>query len=78
MRRSVRMYAPREAREDTVLFPALRGVVSKHEFAALGEDFDKREHQLFGEDGFEKMVGQVAAIEETLGIQDLAQFTPRL
>jgi len=44
----------REAREDTVLFPALRPIVSKNEFAALGEDFEKKEHQLFGEDGFEK------------------------
>jgi hemerythrin-like domain-containing protein len=73
----IRMYSPHEAREDTVLFPALRGVVSKNEFDALGEDFEKKEHQLFGEDGFEKMVDRVASIEKTLGIYDLAQFTPR-
>jgi hemerythrin-like domain-containing protein len=77
MRQFVRMYEPHEAREDTVLFPALRDVVSKHEFGALGEDFEKKEHQLFGEEGFEKMVDRVATIEKTLGIYDLAQFTPR-
>jgi hemerythrin-like domain-containing protein len=77
MRLFVRMYAPHEAREDTVLFPALRTVVSKHEFDALGEAFEKKEHQLFGEDGFEKMVDRVAAIEKTLGIYDLAAFTPK-
>ncbi len=76
MQQFVRMYNPHEAREDTVLFPALRGVVSKQEFAALGEDFEKREHNLFGEDGFEKMVDRVASIEKELGIYDLAQFTP--
>jgi hemerythrin-like domain-containing protein len=76
MRQFVRMYEPHEAREDTVLFPALRGVVSKNEFDALGEDFEKKEHQLFGEDGFEKMVERVASIEKSLGIYDLAQFTP--
>jgi hemerythrin-like domain-containing protein len=71
------MYRPHEAREDTVLFPALRQIVSKHEFAALGEEFEKKEHQLFGEEGFEKMVDRVASIEKALGIYDLAQFTPK-
>jgi len=78
MRQFIRMYAPHEAREDTVLFPALRTIVSRNEFDALGEDFEKKEHQLFGEDGFEKMVDRVASIERTLGIYDLAQFTPHL
>ena len=77
MQQFVRMYEPHEAREDTVLFPALRTVVSKHEFGALGEDFEKKEHQLFGEEGFEKMVNRAAAIEKALGIYDLAQFTPK-
>jgi hemerythrin-like domain-containing protein len=78
MHQFIRMYAPHEAREDTVLFPALREVVSKHEFAALGEEFEKKEHALFGEGGFEKMVERVAGIEKTLGIYDLAQFTPKV
>ena len=76
MHQFVRMYEPHEAREDTVLFPALRSIVSKHEFGALGEEFEKKEHQLFGEEGFEKMVDRVASIEKTLGLYDLAQFTP--
>jgi hemerythrin-like domain-containing protein len=78
LRQFNRMYAPHEAREDTVLFPALRRLVSKEEYAALGEDFEKKEHELFGEEGFEKMVDRVAAIEKTLGIYDLAQFTPKV
>ena len=73
----VRMYNPHEAREDTVLFPALRKIVTKSEYDALGEDFEKKEHQLFGEDGFDKIVDRVAAIEKKLGIHDLAQFTPK-
>lgn len=72
-----RMYGPHEAREDTVLFPAFRGVVSPREFAALGEEFERRENQLFGEDGFEKMVDRVAGIETRLGIYELARFTPK-
>src|SRR2546427_13113521 len=73
----VRMYAPHEAREDTVLFPALHKIVSRNEYDALGEDFEKREHQLFGKEGFEGMVPRVEQIEKQLGIYDLSQFTPR-
>jgi hypothetical protein len=71
------MYNPHEAREDTVLFPAFRKLVSSNEYNALGEDFEKKEHALFGDHGFEVMVDRVAAIEKTLGIFDLAQFTPK-
>src|SRR5437762_4462981 len=76
MRQFVRMYNPHEAREDTVLFPAFRGIVSAHEFDSLGEDFEKKEDELFGEDGFFKVVDRVAEIEKKLGIYELAQFTP--
>jgi len=72
------MYRPHEAREDTVLFPAFRKIVSHHEYDSLGETFEKNEHQLFGQDGFEKIVSQVAGIEKKLGIYELSQFTPRL
>jgi len=72
----IRMYRPHEAREDTVLFPAIRGIVSKHEFESMGDDFEKREHQLFGKGGFEVFVDRVGEIEKKLGIYDLGQFTP--
>ena len=77
MRQFIRMYNPHEAREDTVLFPAFRKIVSPHEFDSLGEDFEKKEDELFGEDGFEKVVDKVASIEKRFGIYDLAQFTPK-
>jgi hemerythrin-like domain-containing protein len=72
------MYRPHEAREDTVLFPALRKIISKNEYYALGEDFEDKEHELFGKDGFENMVGKVGEIEKQLGIYDLSKFTPLL
>ncbi len=77
LRAFVRMYEPHEAREDTVLFPALRRIVTANEYDALGDQFEDEEHRLFGEDGFEKMVDRVAGIEKRLGIYELAQFTPR-
>lgn len=63
---------PHEAREDTVLFPAFRTIVTPHAYDALGEAFEQREHRLFGEDGFEQIVDRVAAIEKRLGLYDLA------
>jgi hemerythrin-like domain-containing protein len=77
LRQFIRIYNPHEAREDTVLFPAFRGIVSASEYDALGEDFEKKEHELFGDDGFYGIVGRVVAIERPLGIYDLSQFTPR-
>jgi hemerythrin-like domain-containing protein len=74
----VRMYEPHEAREDTVLFPAFRKIVSKNEYAALGEDFEKKENQIFHGDGFEKNVDAVARIEKELGVYDLSLFTPSI
>ncbi|HRN46955.1 MAG TPA: hemerythrin domain-containing protein, partial [Niabella sp.] len=48
-----------------------------HEYDSLGEEFEKNEHRLFGENGFETMVEKVAAIEKSLNIYELAQFTPQ-
>jgi hemerythrin-like domain-containing protein len=73
----IRMYRPHAAREDTVLFPAFRGVVEQDEYDRLGDLFEKKEDSLFGEKGFERVVGRVASIEKVLGIYDLAQFTPQ-
>jgi hemerythrin-like domain-containing protein len=77
LRSFLRMYRPHEAREDTVLFPAFRSIVSPHEYDALGDDFEKKEDELFGDEGFFKVVDQVAELEKKLGIYDLAQFTPK-
>ena len=76
LRAFLRMYRPHEAREDTVLFPAFRSIVSPHEYDALGEEFEKKEDEQFGDEGFFKVVDQVAGLEKKLGIYDLAQFTP--
>ena len=37
----------------------------------------RNEDELFGDEGFFKVVDQVAALEKKLGIYDLAQFTPK-
>jgi hemerythrin-like domain-containing protein len=72
----IRMYRPHEAREDTVLFPALRKILPAKEIEELGERFEKEEHRVVGGEGFEKAVEQVAEIEKQLGIYELDKFTP--
>ncbi len=71
-----RMYRPHEAREDTVLFPALHGLVSKHEYDAMGEEFERIERKTFGGDGFDMAVDKVAELEKQFDIYDISQFTP--
>jgi hemerythrin-like domain-containing protein len=73
-----RMYAPHEAREDTVLFPALHKIVSEHEYDAMGEQFEKIERTTFGGDGFDIYLDKVERLEKQLDIYDLAQFTPHI
>ena len=77
MQSFITMYRPHAAREDTDLFPKLKDVVASNEYDAMAEEFEKKEHQLFGEDGFEKMAARVAKLEQRMGIHDLDQFTPR-
>ncbi len=71
----IRMFEPHEAREDTVVFPALRDVVPAKEFRDLAETFEDEEHRRFGQAGFQGVVDKVADIEKRLGIYDLSQFT---
>lgn len=77
MQAFITMYRPHAAREDTDLFPKLKTLVSGNEYDAIAEDFEKQEHKLFGDDGFEKMLARVAPLEQQIGIADLDQFTPK-
>jgi hemerythrin-like domain-containing protein len=74
----IRMFRPHEAREDTELFPAFRTLVSPEEYKRLGDQFEERKKQLFGKEGFEKIVNQVTEIEKQLNINNLSQFTPKV
>jgi hemerythrin-like domain-containing protein len=77
MRAYIRMYQPHSAREGSVLFAALHTVVPPKGYEEMGDKFEEIEHQKLGTNGFENAVNQVAAMEKTLGIYDLAQFTPK-
>lgn len=70
------MYRPHAAREDTVLFPAIRAVVGKKAYAELGEAFEDKEKTVLGDHGFERAVAEVAKLEQAFGLDDLAALTP--
>ncbi|HEX8786696.1 MAG TPA: hemerythrin domain-containing protein [Telluria sp.] len=69
------MYEHHTAREDTIVFPAWKDAMSGHAYHEMSERFEQIEHQMFGHDGFEDAVKQIAAIEAQMGLGDIAQFT---
>jgi hemerythrin-like domain-containing protein len=74
----IRMYRPHEAREDTVLFPAVRTILTPKQVESLGDRMEEDEHKVLGDEGFEKSVALVETLEKQLGIYDLSQFTPKM
>jgi len=48
--------------------------VGSSAYFELGDQFEDKEHELFGTDGFAGVVREVAGLEQELGIFDLAQF----
>ena len=71
----VLMYRNHAAREDTIIFPAWKQTMTGKQLDEIGDKFEDIEHEQFGEDGFEDAVKQISAIEGTLGLTDIAQFT---
>ena len=74
----IHMYSAHAAREDTVLFPAFKEVVGAKRYKELGEVFEEREHKMFGKEGFEGVLAQVADLEKQMGIYDLKVYTPKI
>lgn len=72
----VLMYQNHAAREDTIVFPAWKTHFTDKQLDELSDQFEEIEHKMFGKDGFEDAVAKIAAVEGTLGLTDLAQFTP--
>jgi hemerythrin-like domain-containing protein len=70
-----RMYEAHAAWEDTIVFPAWKQSLSKHELQEAGEEFEEIEKRQFKGDGFDMAVDQVAQIEQRLGLHDLGRFT---
>jgi hemerythrin-like domain-containing protein len=76
MQSFARMYAAHAAWEDTEVFPVYRGLFTEAQLDELGEKFEEQEHKLLGGAGFEGSLKEVGDIEKTLGVHDLAAYTP--
>jgi len=71
----VLMYRNHAAREDTIIFPAWKQTMTGKQLDEMNDKFEDIEHEQFGEDGFEDAVKQISAIENSLGLADISQFT---
>ena len=71
----VLMYRNHAAREDTIIFPAWKQTLTAKQFDEMNDKFEDIEHEQFGKDGFDDAVKQISAIENSLGLSDVAQFT---
>ena len=71
----VLMYRNHAAREDTIIFPAWKQTMTGKQLDEMNDKFEDIEHEQFGEDGFEDALKQISAIESSLGLSDIAQFT---
>ncbi|MFC3715550.1 hemerythrin domain-containing protein [Luteimonas soli] len=71
----VRMYQHHAAIEDTVIFPAWKQGITPARYRELSEEFEELEHKLFGEDGYDDAVKQVAEAERAFGLADLSALT---
>ena len=72
----VLMYQNHAAREDTIVFPAWKKNFSNKQLDEISDQFEEIEHKMFGKDGFEDAEKKISNIESSLGLNDLAQFTP--
>ncbi|HEY2407112.1 MAG TPA: hemerythrin domain-containing protein [Polyangiaceae bacterium] len=78
IRAYVRMSRPHEAREDTVLFPAMREIMTADTFSKLYDIFEEREQDELGGDGFSGIVSELTDLERQFGIHELDLFTARV
>lgn len=74
----IKMYRAHHSREDTEIFTEFSKLISKSEYEKLGKTFEDKEEELFGENGFKKILNKVIDIEKALKINDIGQFTPQL
>ena len=70
------MYENHAAREDPIIFRAWKTNFSNQQVDEISDQFEGIERKMFGKDGFEDAEKNISNIEDSLGLSDLAQFTP--
>jgi hemerythrin-like domain-containing protein len=72
-----RMYRAHSNREDTMLFPLVRGLITPRAYADLSSAVEKADGAVPANNGFDELIRKLANYENMLGIGDLAALTPR-
>jgi hemerythrin-like domain-containing protein len=71
-----RMMSRHMAWEESELFPAFFAMVSTKDYRDLSEIFARRQEQIFGCEGINAVISDIADMENTLGIHNVGGFTP--
>lgn len=69
------MYRPHMSREDTELFPRLYRIADEVKIRKIGENIRSAEQRSLGEKGFSGLLHDLAEVEQSLGIGDVAGYT---
>lgn len=73
-----KMYRYHSAWEDTVIFPAFDGLVSKNDLSDLAKVIEEEEKKILGASGFESFVKEIASVEKQLAVYDPSKWTAKL
>lgn len=76
LRAFVRMYRPHLARENTVLLPEFRDLVSSKDYTGMENSFKSEDSRRQKEKGVENVMSLVGMLEGSLGISDIAHYGP--
>lgn len=77
IKKTIQIFRPHAAQEDTVLFPAFYTLVTEEELEELAELCEEEEEALLGPNGFSVITDELTSIEKQLGINYLDQFGVR-
>jgi hemerythrin-like domain-containing protein len=72
------MMTAHDAREATVLFPAIQGTWSDKQIQNLKEAQEEDEEKLLGKEANEKIYSMLGEVESAAGIESVRDFTRRL
>jgi hemerythrin-like domain-containing protein len=73
----VRMIQAHTAYEETLLYPQIRVVASEADYDRFQRTLQEADRKKLGPEGVAGLLDKVAALEKSVGITSLAQFTPK-
>ena len=72
----IKMYRVHASRENTVLFPAFKELMSESELESLADKFEEIEIKKFGPKGDRSIIPIIEKLEKALFINDINKFNP--